>query len=80
MILTGRFPYKSTRGNEYILVAHHVHSNTILGLPTKNRQAVTIKNAWQTINEQLNQVNSNPTLWILDNEMSGTLQHAMKKT
>ena len=73
MDLTDRFPYKSTRGNEYILAAHHVYSNAILGLPIKNRQAATIKNAWQTINEELYEANSNPTLWILDNEMFVTL-------
>ena len=30
MDLTGRFPYKSTRGNEYILIAYHYDSNVIL--------------------------------------------------
>ena len=33
MDLTGRFPYKSSRGNEYILISFHVDSNAILGTP-----------------------------------------------
>ena len=49
MDLTGRFPYKSSRGNEYILIAFHYDSNAILGLPLKNRQAKTITNAWKTL-------------------------------
>ena len=65
--LTGRFSYKSSNGNEYILIIDHVYSNAILGFPIKNRQTATIKNAWEKINKQFHQANSNPTLWILDN-------------
>ena len=78
MDLTGRFPYKSSCGIEFILIAHHIYSNAILGLPIKNRQVTIITNAWEKNNEQLHQANSNPTLWKLGNEMSGTLQHAME--
>lgn len=28
--LTGRFPYRSARGNEYIFVAYHYDANAIL--------------------------------------------------
>ena len=34
--LTGRFPYKSTRGNEHILVGYHYDANAILATPLKN--------------------------------------------
>ena len=37
--LTGRFPYRSSRGNEYILVGYHYNSNTILVQPLCNREA-----------------------------------------
>ena len=37
--LTGRSPYRSSRGNEYILVGYHFDGNTILAEPIKNRQA-----------------------------------------
>ena len=42
MDLTGRFPFCSSRGNEYILIGYHYDANAILGVPLKNRQAVTI--------------------------------------
>ena len=43
--LTGRFPYRSAQGNEYILVAYHNDVNTILAQPLKNRQAASITEA-----------------------------------
>ena len=58
--LTGRFPYKSSRGNEYILIAYHVDSNMILGQAMKNRQALTIINAWKLIHITLNQTSDTP--------------------
>ena len=36
MDLPGRFPYSSSRGHEYILIAYHYDSNAILGPPLKN--------------------------------------------
>ena len=79
MDLTGRFPYCSSRGNEYILIAYHYDSNAIMGRPLKNRQAATITNAWKDIHTQLQSVGLAPNTWILDNESSTTLQSAMKK-
>ena len=38
MDLIGQFPYKSSRGNEYILIAYHVDANAFLGIPIKNRE------------------------------------------
>ena len=43
--LTGRFPYRSSRGNEYILVGYHYDSNAILVQPLGNREAQTITTA-----------------------------------
>ncbi len=34
--LTGRFPYRSAQGNEYILVAYHHDANASLAQPLKN--------------------------------------------
>ena len=50
--LTGRFPYKSTRENEYILVGYHYDANAILATRLKNRQAASIINAWEQSNSQ----------------------------
>jgi hypothetical protein len=79
MDLTGRFPYKSSRGNEYILIAYHYDSNAILGLPLKNRQAKTITTAWKSLQDKLIISGAAPSTWILDNETSHELQSAMTK-
>ena len=74
MDVTGRFPYKSSQGNEYILIAFHVDSNTIIGTPVKYKQAHTLKQAW--LNKFALPTNT-PNTWILDNETSGVLQYTM---
>ena len=35
--LTGRFPYKLAKGNQYLLVAYHFDANDIYAHPIKNR-------------------------------------------
>ena len=52
MDLTGRFPYKSSRGNEHISIMYHVDSNSTLGIPMKNRQAGTITQIWIRIKKK----------------------------
>jgi len=44
--LTGRFPKKSSRGNEYILVGYHHDGNCVLGQPIRDRRGSTIIEAW----------------------------------
>ena len=39
MDLIGRFPYKSSRGSEYILIAYNYDGNAILAQSLKNREA-----------------------------------------
>ena len=53
MDLTGRFPYKSAQGNQYILVIFHVNANAILAEPIKNREAETITKGWEKINNRI---------------------------
>ena len=79
MDLTGRFPHCSSRGNEYILIAYHYDSNTILGIPIKNRQAATISQAWQQLHTKLTTAGIPPNTWILDNEISQDLILSMAK-
>ena len=52
MDITGGFPYKSSRGNEYIVIAYHFDSNTILRVPLKSRQAKTITTVWKSIHNK----------------------------
>ena len=79
MDLTGRFPYCSSRGNQYVLIAYHYDSNAILGLPLKNRQAQTITNAYKTLQKKFDKAGATTNTWILDNEVSQELKNAMEK-
>ena len=45
MDLTGRFPKRSSQGNEYILVAYHYNTNLIKAIPIKNRHSQVITEA-----------------------------------
>ena len=45
--LTRRFPYTSSRGNQYIMVAYHYDVNAILVEPIKNRNSQTLVQAWK---------------------------------
>ena len=73
MNLTGQFPYKSSRGNESILIAYQVDANAILVIPIESRQAQTIANAWTLLQIQFTQSSTAPTIWILDNETPSDL-------
>lgn len=42
MDLTGRFPYRSSRGYQYLLIIYDYDSNAILVAPLKNRKSETI--------------------------------------
>jgi len=78
--LTGRFPHRSSWGNEYILVVYHYDSNAILVEPVKNRQAATLTEAWKKLNKKLKQRGEQPVLYILDNEFLQDLRTAFFKT
>ena len=47
--LCGKFPYSSSRGNNYIFVAYHYDADATLVEPLKNRNANTIVTAWENI-------------------------------
>ena len=44
--LTGRFPHRSSRGNEYLLIVYHHDSNSILQAALKNKTGAEIKQNW----------------------------------
>ena len=76
--LTGRFPYRSARGNEYILVGYHYDANAILSTALKNRQAATITKAWTTLNDKFKHAGVTPTTCVIDNEASMHLKCALR--
>jgi len=77
--LTGRFPHRSSQGNEYLFVTYHHDSNAILVEPVKKRQASELVRAWEKINATLRQRGENPIKHILDNEMSNNLRKTFFK-
>ena len=79
MDLTGRFPHRSSRGNEYILVVYDYDSNAILVEALSSRTAGEIKRGWESIHRRLSTRGVSPNLYILDNECSADLKHSMTK-
>ena len=77
--LTGRFPFQSSRGNNYILVGYHYDSNAILAEPLKNRTASEITKTWKIINSKYAQAGMQPNTYVLDNEISNELRQAFHK-
>lgn len=71
---TGRFPVKSSRGNQYILVAYDYDSNAILTEPLKNRQGKEILRAYTKIIEYLQIRGFKPRTHWLDNEASQAIK------
>jgi len=70
----GRFPTKSSRGNQYIMVLTEVDSDAILVKPIKNRTAGEMIRAYQVLIDRLNLAGIFPKLHILDNECSADLK------
>lgn len=77
--LTGRFPYTSSRGNNYIFVLYDFDSNAILSTPLKSRLAGEIKNAWERLHDKLRARGIEPNTYIMDNEASKELKRAILK-
>jgi hypothetical protein len=77
--LTGAFPHKSSRGNQYIFVLYDYDGNAILTQPIKNRQAATIRDAWLSLHQVLQRSGNAPNLYIMDNEASSDIKDAMFK-
>ena len=65
--LTGRFPHRSSRGSEYLLIVYDHDSNSILQCPLKNKTAPEIKQGWMQIHDRLIRGGHPPKLYILDN-------------
>jgi hypothetical protein len=77
--LTGRFPHRSSRGMEYLIVVHNHDSNSILMIAIKNKTGAEIKCGWTSIHERLARGGNQPELYILDNEASADLKKGLKK-
>ena len=67
MDLTGRFPKKSSRGNEYIMVGCNYDANYIMGVPLRNRKGAAIDKSWQHIHDTFKRSGVAPEAYVLDN-------------
>jgi hypothetical protein len=77
--LCGRYPVKSSRGNQYILVCYDYDTKAILAEPIQTRAAANISNALNKMLDVLEKAGSKPNIHIMDNEASAFLKHALLK-
>ena len=77
--LTGRFPHKSSRGNEYLFTMYDYDSNAILQVPIKNRQGKVIAEAFTACYDKLTKHGHVVKLFVMDNECSTDLQREILK-
>ena len=77
--LTGRFPYQSSRGNEYIIIGYNYDGNCVLAEAIKNRDAKSTTDDLTKINNKLHIAGIQPEVYLLDNEISKELKTALKK-
>ena len=71
---TGRFPTQSYRGMQYIMVLYKISSNAILVEPLRNRTSREMVAEYTNLVYRLKESRINPTLHILDNEISQKIQ------
>jgi hypothetical protein len=76
---TGQFPVVSSSGNHYLFVLYNQDTNYIHAIAIPNRQAATLRDAWETTHKLLIQQGHPPDLHILDNECSQELKSAFQK-
>ena len=75
---TGRFPKKSSGGNQYIMVLIELDSNAILVEAMKNRTSAEMIRAYQVLVNRLRSAGIQPILRLLDNECSTDFKERIK--
>jgi len=70
--LTGRFPQRSNKGNQYIFILYDTTSNHIFAEPIKDRTSTHIEKAYKKVLTTLQSKGLSPAIHILDNEASKT--------
>ena len=77
---TGEFPFISSRGNKFIMLVHHVDSNSTWVEPLKNQLEGTLIAARTKILERMRLQGIVPKHQILDNQCSARMKLAMDST
>ena len=75
---TARFPTKSSRGYQYIMVLVELDSDTIMVTPMKNRTSKEMIRAYQVLVDRLRAYGVQPKHHMLDNECSQDFKDAIK--
>ena len=76
---TGKFPYLSSRGNCYIMVAYHTDANYNFMEPMKNCTEAQMLKAYQAIFERMKEAGLGVRKHILDNEISAEYRRSSKR-
>ena len=76
---TGRFPIRSRKGNQYIMIAYHCDSNTILQAPFKTKKDAHRIEAYNSIMQRLRDRGHRVDLQILDNEASADYKRVIEQ-
>ncbi len=76
---TGRFPKKSSKGNQYIMVLAHINSGAILVAAMKDRTSGKMKRAYQSLIDRLKTRIIRPKHHVLDNECSDDFKAIIKR-
>ncbi len=75
---SGRFPKKSMKGSQYMMVLTETDSNAILVEPMKNRTSGEMIRVYQKLISRLRTAGIAPKLHILDNECSNNFKETIK--
>ena len=75
--LTGKFPYQSSRGHQYIFIMYDYDANAIVSHPIKTRQASEITEAWEICHRKLCKNGNTIKAHIMDNEDSEDIKTTM---
>ena len=73
----GRFPIRSRSGNEYIMIAYHCDSNTILQAPFFNRKDKHRIRSYNYIMRRLSYRGHKVDVKVLDNEVSADFKRTI---
>eukprot|EP00804_Cyclotella_cryptica_P000999 CCRYP_012348-RA/>CCRYP_012348-RA protein AED:0.11 eAED:0.11 QI:0/0/0/1/1/1/3/0/1327 len=77
---TGKFPYRSSSGNHYLMVMVDINSSAILVDPIKNRTDLELTRAYSTLITRLHRAGVVPRKHVLDNKISTAMKTLITDT
>ena len=78
--ITGRFPFKSRRGHQYLVICYDYDTTYIAIIPTKSRQGFEIRGTITSLIHKFKASGNPPRLHFFDNEASHTLKSTLLKS